>query len=123
MFPSIILVVMSILMFVMPVASQEKVSIGITALLSFFFIILMLADVCPRSSTENLPLLRKFQLHHLYLCCTVNEDKSHRTKYPCNQSINSMMTCRSVFHHHHHGIFLPFNHAHNDRHEPAAAAT
>lgn len=47
-------------MFVMPVASQEKVSIGVTALLSFFFIILMLADVCPRSNTESLPLLLFF---------------------------------------------------------------
>ena len=57
MFPCILLVVVSVLVFLLPPESGEKMALGITVLLSFTVVLVMVADVTPRS--QNLPLFSK----------------------------------------------------------------
>ena len=58
MFPCILLVVVSVLVFLLPPESGEKMALGITVLLSFTVVLVMVADVTPRS--QNLPLFSEF---------------------------------------------------------------
>ena len=54
--PTVLLSLLSLLMFCLPADSGEKVSLGITLLLAFTVFLLILADTMPRTS-DQLPLL------------------------------------------------------------------
>ena len=56
--PCIILSALSLTMFCVPAESGEKVSIGVTILLSFFVFLVMVNDIVPEAS-ENVPLFSK----------------------------------------------------------------
>ena len=58
MFPCILLVIVSVLVFLLPPESGEKMALGITVLLSFTIVLVMVADVTPRS--QNLPIFSKY---------------------------------------------------------------
>jgi hypothetical protein len=57
--PCILLTIVALLGFLVPVSSGEKVSIGITILLSLIVFLLVLADYMPPNS-DNLPLIATF---------------------------------------------------------------
>lgn len=63
MFPCIMLVLVSIMVFLLPPESGEKMALAITVLLSFTVVIVMVADVTPR--TSNLPLFREYTFCHV----------------------------------------------------------
>jgi hypothetical protein len=70
--PCILITSMCLLLFCLPVQSGEKVSLGITVLLSFTVLLLMMSDITPRAST--LPMIglytyiynNTFNIHNNY---------------------------------------------------------
>ena len=62
--PCVILGILNIFLFVLPPNSGEKISLGMTLLLSYFVFLLLVAGILPPTS-ENFPLLG------LYLCSVV----------------------------------------------------
>ena len=54
--PSVMITFLSIVVFWLPYESGEKVSLGITVLLSFSIVLLMISDVTPRNG-NSLPIL------------------------------------------------------------------
>ena len=63
-FPAALITVTSILVFCLPAASGEKVSLGVTALLTLTVFLLSVADAMPPQS-NNIPLLGI----HCWFCC------------------------------------------------------
>ncbi len=57
--PAAILTLLTLLVFLLPVESGEKISLGITVLLAFSVYMLILSDITPHTS-ENVPLLSKY---------------------------------------------------------------
>ena len=57
--PTVIMTLMSLLVFCLPPEAGEKLSLGITVLLSYTVVILMVSDITPRVS-DSLPLISKF---------------------------------------------------------------
>ena len=56
MFPAVLITATTILVFYLPAASGEKVSLGVTVLLALTVFLLMVAESMPPQS-ENIPLL------------------------------------------------------------------
>lgn len=56
--PTLILTLMSLLVFCLPAEAGDKVSIGMTVLLSYSLVILMVTDITPRVS-DSIPMISK----------------------------------------------------------------
>ena len=56
--PSFMITILSVLVYWLPYESGEKVSMGITVLLSFSIVLLMISDVTPRNGNK-MPILSK----------------------------------------------------------------
>ncbi len=59
MIPTIVLSCLSLLVFGIPIDAGEKISLGITVLLSFSVFMLVLNDITPHTS-ENIPVISKW---------------------------------------------------------------
>ena len=56
--PSLIMTIISALVFYLPAESGEKIGLGITVLLSYSVVLLMVSDITPRSN--SMPLISKY---------------------------------------------------------------
>ena len=59
--PSVLITFLSMVVFWLPYESGEKVSLGITVLLSFFVVLLMISDVTPQNG-NHLPILCEYAI-------------------------------------------------------------
>ena len=59
--PSALMTSLSVMVFWLPYESGEKVSLGIAVLSSFFIVLLMISDVTPRNG-NNLPILCEYRV-------------------------------------------------------------
>ena len=60
--PCLMVSALEVLMFLLPADAGEKVSLGITGLLSFSVSLLMIADSLPRQS-DQIPLMSRYSMH------------------------------------------------------------
>ena len=70
--PAVILTFMSLLVFCLPAEAGDKVSIGMTVLLSYSLVILMVTDITPRVS-DSLPIISKLLSLSLLNCILYKE--------------------------------------------------
>ena len=69
--PCLIMSLMSILLFCLPIESGEKASFGITVLLSYTVVLMMVNDIVPRGGM-SLPIISKFQYNHRHSVSNVH---------------------------------------------------
>ncbi len=72
--PCMTMSLLALLVFYLPPDSGEKVSLGITVLLSFSVFLLLVAENVPKTS-EFVPLLGKY--NHVYNCIYLNENMTY----------------------------------------------
>ena len=69
--PSVLITVLSLLVYWLPYKSGEKISFAVTILLSFTVVLLMMSDVTPRNGNK-MPLISKSLLLTAVLFCFTN---------------------------------------------------
>ena len=70
-FPCILLSVMSLLVFMLPPDSGEKVSLGITVLLALSVFLLLVSEIMP-STSENFPHVGEYPLKAYQITMTIH---------------------------------------------------
>lgn len=65
--PSVLMSVVTLFVFMLPPDAGEKIGLGITVLLGYTFVLLMVSDITPRTA-ENMPALSKNRHYKVYAC-------------------------------------------------------
>ena len=65
MMPTVLLNVLSLLVFHLPAESGEKLSLGVTVMLAYAMVLLIIFDLTPPSG-QNIPLVCEYELVRIY---------------------------------------------------------